>query len=344
MNCKKCGNPLGPTDIFCKSCGEPVTAAPSVAPIEPVNLGTTTPQEVAPTPITPAATEVPPVINPVSTESVNPIPVAPPPAAPVNPVPTPVQPVLNLEPAPIAPIAPTADVNAEVPAQSAEVPKGNNKLFTIIVVILLLAILAVGGYLLANKVLNNNNNGSNSANDNNQSEQATDTTNIFEYEGYQFAIPTKYTISIDNDNFLNLINKEGKVAIILSTLSGYNSEDIAAEIDSIKDSLIASSNGTVSSIENQEYDEIKWIKIHMNMQIGDSDKDIVTGIASLGNYNTIVNYIYNIGDTITNDEIFEDLSKIYANATYEGNQFTPGDKKDEFKSNLKSTFDTSIFD
>ena len=32
------------------------------------------------------------------------------------------------------------------------------------------------------------------------------------------------------------------------------------------------------------------------------------------------------------------------NDTYEGNQFTPGDKKDEFKSNLKSTFDTSIFD
>lgn len=361
MNCKKCGNPLAPTDTFCPKCGEPVESIQSVvstpvepvAPVpapmlEPVQPAEPTPMEVS-TPVAPQPVETvtsnnaQPTVEPTQ-QMVTPEPIPADNQTPVEPVGIVPPPMPNpgVQPQPIS----TQPVVNQQPVQptNEEVPKKNNA-FKIIVIILVAIIVIFGGLLLYKKlapantgdIVDNGVDGSQPTDINNGN------NNTFEYKEFQLSIPNNYVATITDKGYLNLTNKLDKIAISTAIYRGYLIDDVNDELEDIKQNLV-NSGATIISTDSKQYEGIDWVIINMTVPYEEQTMPVVYGMSSLGNYSITDNYLYNFG-TNSSESILMELSKMYANATYNGTkQFSATDEKDEMEVNLDTSFDKTIFD
>ena len=247
----------------------------------------------------------------------------------VQPQPISAQPVVNQQP-----VQPT----------NQEAPKKNNA-FKIIVIILVAIIVIFGGLLLYKKlapantgdIVDNGVDGSQPTDINNGN------NNTFEYKEFQLSIPNNYVATITDKGYLNLTNKLDKIAISTAIYRGYLIDDVNDELEDIKQNLV-NSGATIISTDSKQYEGIDWVIINMTVPYEEQTMPVVYGISSLGNYSITDNYLYNFG-TNSSESILMELSKMYANATYNGTkQFSATDEKDEMEVNLDTSFDKTIFD
>ena len=337
MNCKKCGNVLLPTDVFCRNCGEPVSA--NNVPNQNVDntlpnqtLNNTMPSGVASMP-TPTEAPVSAPQGFVTGEPVSPAPVAPEPST----IPAAPQPVAPVAPEPVAPqpqpVAsqpvtpqPVMQPQQPMPADGVGVPteeKKKSPAFTIIVVILLVVILLLGAFLVYKKFFANPvDNGSNNANQGNGTEVAAAQT--FTYKGFTYTLPTGYVFNTavvkganDEDMVIGYImNGQGSV------ISGFNvyTDSIVRAYTRINASLdkwkadYASVGYTLQNVELHNVNGTEWLLLTLL----DSDQTVCYDTyAPFGSSYIISGNIESLGST-TLDSVLNVLDNMHKTATYNG--------------------------
>ena len=351
MNCKKCGNVLLPTDVFCRNCGEPVSA--NNVPNQNVDntlpnqtLNNTMPSGVA---SMPTPTEAP-VSTPqgfVTGESVNPapavpepsaIPVPPQPVAPATPEPmsvAPVEPILSTapvveQPQPVAsqPVTPQPVMQPQqpMPADGAGVPteeKKKSPVFTIVVVVLLVVILLLGAFLVYKKFFANPvDNGSNTTNQGSGTEVVAAQT--FTFKGFTYTLPAGYLFNTavvkganDDDVVVGYImNGQGSI------ISGFNvyNDSIVRAYTRINASLdkwkadYASVGYTLQNVELHNVNGTEWLLLTLL----DSDQTVCYDTyAPFGSSYIISGNIESLGST-TLDSVLNVLDNMHKTATYNG--------------------------
>ena len=345
MNCKKCGNLLDANDMFCKKCGEPVSIAsapitpePTVAPTnvspnndlnqmatppvnnEPNEMASSMPETaVPPIPEVPSDNMNQPVqpVNETVTNNLNQM------VQPTNP--TPEQPQLVNQ----TPVAPT-------PSESK--PKANNKL-KIIIIVLALVIVAVGGFIVykmlkpgsetpatvdpsggGSEVINNGGN----------------TGNTYNHNGFQFTLPTGYTASAYNDEF---IIKSATAVAQIKIVDYYTLDDIKPEAETLK-AEFTKQGMTVTTIENKTYGGKEWLLMPATMTENGVTYNLTIAFTDLGEYHVTRQYI--VTREPNDESIYTQIVNMFATATYNGTtSFSNDGEKGEL--NVSTTPNESIF-
>lgn len=262
MNCKKCGSPLGPNDIFCKECGTSVDVlvpgTPDVTPVAP-----------APQPVAPQT----PVVSVAPTQPMTPQ---------AQPVAVPIQPVMQAQPMqqPVGgvPVTPTQPMGTPVMGQPVSSNgKGTNKILLVIAVIAVIAAVAVVLYFTVLKkddTKPSTNSGSNTQQDtnsnnsnNNSNSQTNENTNsnsgtviddqTISHDGFTYQIPSGYTAQTNALGTLILSN-DSVIFGIISLNGSY--EMLLSNINSLK-STLESQGYIVTSVQEQSVNGKSYIVI-----------------------------------------------------------------------------------
>lgn len=352
MYCRKCGNLLQPTDAFCNKCGEPVgTVEPQqIVPEVVNNIEEKNEEQVASNESMMKNIAEPQVEQ--SNEATTIIPVD-------SPVPE-TEPVLNPNSVgtsiptsePLQQPTQTNEVTENVQQAVQETPK-SNKLFIIIVIALLAIIVIMGGILLYKKVFSNNTNSNtntasnqnvnNDINNINNNNNNNTNSNTFEYKNYLLPIPTNYTASLDENNFLSLINRTDRIADLTTMMMGYTMEDVNESIEAIKLEIIKE-GAQIISTENKTIGEKDWTIINFNMEKEGITYNGCMAFTYMGRFVVSENVIYNMGN-LSQEQILTDFSTMYKNTTYNGTkEFSKDDKPEEVSIIPLSEVDFSSLD
>lgn len=206
MNCKKCGSPLGPNELFCKECGTSVDVlvpgtpgvTPVQAPVQPTASATPAIQPVPQAPVIPVVPQA--GVQPVAQ----------------MPVQQPVQPQMMQQPMPQMQTpqmgVPMQPMGAPV-MQPAPTGKKKNTVLIIVAVVAVLAAVAVVLYFTvfnkkddkkpnsnSNSNIQSNSNSNTPSNSNsNSNTPVTPTGKEVTFDGYVFTIPNGYESEIQSD-------------------------------------------------------------------------------------------------------------------------------------------------
>lgn len=246
MNCKKCGSPLGPNEVFCKECG---TSVDTLVPGTPGITPSASQQQTPVTPVTPVS----PVATPASVPTAAPV---APNGVPSMPSPMMGQPVGN---APVPPVSQMAGAPMQQPPVKEK--KGGSKFIVAIVAILAIVVVAAVLYFTVfNKKedknpasnsnttsqSNTNTNSASNSNTNSNSNVAHNSTFSINHGGYTFKIPLQYKTQVQGENLV--ITDDVNWAVAVQPLAAPY-ESLVAQKETLKQNLISSGYTNVTDSE-----------------------------------------------------------------------------------------------
>lgn len=240
MNCKKCGSPLGPNEVFCKECG---TSVDTLVPGTPGITPSANQQQAPVTPVTPVAPVATPVAAPVTPTGV-----------PSMPSPMMGQSVGN---ASVPPVSQMSGVPMQQPPVKEK--KGGSKFIVAIVAILAIAVVAAVLYFTvfnkkedkkpesnSNTTSQSNTNSANNSNTNSNSNVVQNNTFSINHGGYTFKIPLQYKTQVQGENLV--ITDDVNWAVAVQPLAT-SYESLLAQKETLKQNLISSGYTNVTDTE-----------------------------------------------------------------------------------------------